>query len=553
MLSTPLQKTDRNITYVQTGEGIFAPLDPFSFPPGTNLLPTVYTDLVGPDGKEVINTLPSRPDRPYNLHSTDPVVTPIDATSPTDDLRAIFDRVVEAVTVDSARSYWLRHGAADRPDETGTPLPAAEIDHMAVDADLALAIDILEGNPVPGRTYSGFPLLHYKGPQQTRKVRPVRDDEGRVTGGNIDVHQVWYDSHIESDTIYLDPSELVGEDGEYLDVGWTVTYTVDVLSRGADDFSPFTMFVDSPGNRAPSAPPGPSGPPKSYGFAMDQTFYPMNEGTRTVFTLKMPPPARYKLTYTWGWRQHPPRVQAMENATAAFPPKDMPGHPARPVTSYEQEVFGGKTPEQAIAMISDLAPAKRMWTALRSARRAIDENSNSTSDFGALLRHIQAAYVAFHDWQDRNHLPSGVRPDPDADLTLLYVDNTLYGEFTGGGWFELAKWRTRGTEVRITIRNGDYYEHAYMNVDFGGARGWENQYMPTQRLGGSGCEFSFGRVYWSQNLASPLFLPPATHENGTTTPTEHKLFITYNFDPGRRLRFYQFDPMHHNVAVFSVH
>jgi hypothetical protein len=32
-----------------------------------------------------------------------------------------------------------------------------------------------------------------------------------------------------------------------------------------------------------------------------------------------------------------------------------------------------------------------------------------------------------------------------------------------------------------------------------------------------------------------------------------KVQITYNYEPSRRLRFYQFDPLHHDVAIFSVH
>jgi hypothetical protein len=27
----------------------------------------------------------------------------------------------------------------------------------------------------------------------------------------------------------------------------------------------------------------------------------------------------------------------------------------------------------------------------------------------------------------------------------------------------------------------------------------------------------------------------------------------YNFEPSRRLRIYQFDPLHHDVAIFSIH
>jgi hypothetical protein len=33
----------------------------------------------------------------------------------------------------------------------------------------------------------------------------------------------------------------------------------------------------------------------------------------------------------------------------------------------------------------------------------------------------------------------------------------------------------------------------------------------------------------------------------------HKVDVTFNWDPSRRLRFYQFDPIHHDVAIFSVH
>ena len=29
--------------------------------------------------------------------------------------------------------------------------------------------------------------------------------------------------------------------------------------------------------------------------------------------------------------------------------------------------------------------------------------------------------------------------------------------------------------------------------------------------------------------------------------------VTFRHDPSTRLRYYQFDPTHHNVAIFSVH
>ena len=45
-------------------------------------------------------------------------------------------------------------------------------------------------------------------------------------------------------------------------------------------------------------------------------------------------------------------------------------------------------------------------------------------------------------------------------------------------------------------------------------------------------------------------------ENGVprkVVPGVHRVMIEYNFDPSRRLRFYQFDPLHHDVAIYSIH
>ena len=36
-------------------------------------------------------------------------------------------------------------------------------------------------------------------------------------------------------------------------------------------------------------------------------------------------------------------------------------------------------------------------------------------------------------------------------------------------------------------------------------------------------------------------------------PASTKVHLTLNFEPSRRLRLYQFDPLHHDVVVFSLH
>ncbi|MGI8625024.1 MAG: hypothetical protein ACR2J5_00400 [Geodermatophilaceae bacterium] len=553
---------------METAEGIFAELDPFRFPPGTNLLPTVYTDVFDSLGHEVPNTLPCTPRDPYHLHDGDPVVTEIDPTSPTDDLRLVFNRVVELVSGRDAHGYWADYGDCTQPDAVGQPLPADQVDEAEVARQLRLGIDILEGNPVAGRAYSGFPLLHYKGPRKVKTVRPTQDGLGKIIGGNVDVHQVWYDSHIESDTAFLDLSRLKDSSGKFIDVPWTVTYTIDVLSRGNDDFSPMTMYFDDPACQPPkpadapgqegghqplaqAAAPAPAPPLPN--VAMDQTFLPMKEGTRTVVAVKMAPPKYFNLTYSWGWRQHPPRAQVMENAGKKFPPQPPAGQPPKFLPDYEKEVFGGKSTVDAIAMISDLSPAKRMWTALRGALEAVVVVGGGTADLPQCLKSVNAAWCSLLEWRDRNHLPTGVDVDHETDLTLLYVNNTIYGQLSDGGWIDFPQWRTRPTTLKVTLLNGDYFTHGYMNVDFGGLRGWENQFKSSVKIAGTGATFTFGRFYWSMNMAMPVILEPATRDNGTTRLSRHKVHITYNFEPSRRLRCYQFDPLHHDVAIYSLH
>lgn len=500
------QTTVGDTTYVVTPEGHFPAENPFTHPPGSNFLETVYTNMFDGTGAEMPNTLPSSPDNPWNLHVPFPdgspvQTTPIDPTSPSQ------------VLLDTLKTIQ-------------TQAAAGVVDQQAIQ----LGLDVLEGNPIPGYVWSGYPLLHYIGPLKVKVVQPIFDADGNKIGGNVDIHQVWYDSHIESDAAFIDPSAVH-------DVPWTITYTVDCLHRCHDDFSPFVMYFDAP-------PPGAAfGPPH---VAMDQTFFPMDDGTRNVFKLKMSLGKYYNLTYTWGWRVHPPRVQVSENALKSAGGKNL--------VQWEIDTFGPnpRASEEAklaaIGMIGDLSPAKQMWLALRQAR-------TSSAKRVAVLAKL--ALVAYDDWSDRTELPTLAKSmeDPAADVTLLYVNNTIYGKIKGGGWDTWFPWQIRPQLFKATLLNGDHFPHGYMNVDFGGSRGWENQFVPTVGLGGVGCKFSFGRVHWWINAGGPwggIVVPPVDPANPLAVGVHH-VEMTLNFEPSRRLRLYQFDPFHHDVAVFSIH
>ena len=34
---------------------------------------------------------------------------------------------------------------------------------------------------------------------------------------------------------------------------------------------------------------------------------------------------------------------------------------------------------------------------------------------------------------------------------------------------------------------------------------------------------------------------------------QHNLIVNFTYEPSRRLRMYQFDPLHHDVAIWSPH
>ncbi len=576
-------------TFVETPEGQHAPQDPFLEPPGSNFLMTVYEDARDLSNRVMPNTLPSTPTNPYNLHDGPVLTAAIDKTNPEDDLDAIIDRL-----------------------EAGGELNRNLLTRLAT-----RGIDILEGNPID-RAYSGFPMLHYNGPNKVSVVEPIFDANGVVIGGNVNVNMIFFNQHIESDTAFIDPSAV-------LEVPYTVTYNVSVLNRGIEDFSPMTMNFNRIVN--PVTGEDMRGP---FHVSMDKSFFPMlDEGTRYTIKVKENKGKYFNLTYTWGWRIHPPRVQVAENALKTAGPNGWT------LPEWEKSAFcegGAKDPDcdpvgnaadraYAISQIGDLSPAKRMWNTF-NLLLAPDARMNlrqATADLRA----------AFLDWVDRTKLPAGVTADPDATLTLLYVNNTMYGNrqglsgdgsklgpasYKGIGNGSAHEWNVRPYLYKVTLLNGDHFPHAYMNVDFGGSRGWENHFQttdPTTAIGphpvippgspangepytnpanivggeeniypinrggveeflqptarnltdpingdpqlGSGCFFTFGRNHAWPNAGGPwggIMTPPVAADG---TPGLHKVEINFNFEPSRRLKIYQFDPLHHDIAIYSLH
>ncbi len=622
-------------TLVVTPEGQFAAQSPFDEPPGSNFLNTVNSNLYDFLGNEMENTQPSAlGDSTYMLHDGQVIKTAIDEENPSQALR----KVIDILTVAEA---------------------GGSVDQDAVQ----MGLDILEGNYIPGKAYSGFPMLHYNGPNKIGVVEPIYNEDGVKIGGNVNVDMIYWDQHIESNVALVDPSAVQN-------VPWTVTYNVNILSGGMEDFSPMVMNFDV-------APNGSRGP---FHASMDQSYFPMlEEGNRYTVKIKETQGKYFNLTYTWGWRIHPPRVQVMENALKLAGGKTLVAHE---VDVFGINPMGGESQKvAAISMIGDLSPAKRMWNLLKAYQNT---GSTTTEDQVPVTPPAVIAGTAVNlreawlDWQDRTKLPAGVTADPTATITLLFVNNTIYGSKQGdtgtgdsgddSGQGPAAfkgicngcahDWNKRPYIYNVTLLNGDHFPHGYMNVDFGGSRGWENQYQdtdPTTALAlhphtgqttilgsrtqlvddvlldtttntgkqalavvpdglgsvevlngdtvetvvagatvvtndrvfpmnsggmeeflrssprgltedgtindnaaqqfGSGCFFTFGRHHAWPNAGGPwgaIIVPPYGAMTANQ-PSQHKVQIEYNFEPSRRLKIYQFDPLHHDVAVYSLH
>src|SRR5438128_1628306 len=119
-------------SYVATGQSLFPESDPFKYPPGTNFLPTIYTNVFDGFGKEMPNTLPSTPDIPYNLHDGDPVVSKIDPSSPTDDLLDVLEL---------AKSLPQNAVSAVRPNKTTARLTNANVSDEEIKKKIQRGLD----------------------------------------------------------------------------------------------------------------------------------------------------------------------------------------------------------------------------------------------------------------------------------------------------------------------------------------------------------------------------------------------------------------------------
>ncbi|MFQ5557018.1 MAG: hypothetical protein ACE5GB_05870, partial [Acidimicrobiales bacterium] len=186
---------------------------------------------------------------------------------------------------------------------------AAGADAVAA-ASAAAEIDAILQGTTEGRIYDGFDLLnrnrgaitadHVPGEYKMKRLRDSGETATSVDGVDhriweVDVNMLWYGSEFDADTFLLRvPVEADGNDL------LRVNYRIYSLVR--EDFSPTSARADF---RAPGSVPFPYA-------GLDSVWQSIGSDTVTEITVDHPPLRLLRGIYTWGWREHPPRIQFLQ-------------------------------------------------------------------------------------------------------------------------------------------------------------------------------------------------------------------------------------------------
>ena len=328
-------------------------------------------------------------------------------------------------------------GATDSPEDDlddALRALAAATDADAAAAARAEALAILEGTPLPGRPYSGIPLLNWNAPAKVKTV---------PAGGTVDVREVRFPGHSMSDAWLLrfeDPSQP-----------YTVRYRVSQLGGTAGgELRPAPLLADGtdrfgavPATLDPLIPPAlATGTFDANRFTLQRGLSGAPEASRLaeqVVEVRMPAPGLTQAILHPNTRPDTPSQFTLAPATEA--------REAAAATAFG---FSGTTPTAAertaaIERLADTAPERELWDDLRALSAGepsfLDDARRIGAQDGTLVDGMRT----------RDALPAGTGADPDADLTVVIENGETYVSRTS--------LRPAAGRVRVTVVNRDGFTH----------------------------------------------------------------------------------------------
>jgi streptogramin lyase len=330
--------------------------------------------------------------------------------------------------------------AADDPATLGDPgSPEDDLDaalaQLASTPDVAsataarkLALDILEGNPLAGKAYSGIPLLNWNLPAKAQTV---------PAGGNVTVREVRFGDHAISDTALLDfadPSKP-----------FTITYRVAELGPSASGVLAPAPLLAGTGRQSAVLPL--VLPELATGTRVPNRFHPNGapEHTRLAVqdvNVQMPAPQGLEAILDPGLAPGPGFLATLHAASAE-----------RLAAAKNDFGFAGSAPTAAeklaaIGRIGDRAPEKLLWADLR----ALEPTAPGFLDAAHALGAQDEPLVA--EMRTRRQIPSGVQTDPSADVAVVLLNDEAYVSRRS---VRLAA----GAPLTVSVTNADGFTHAF--------------------------------------------------------------------------------------------
>lgn len=352
-----------------------------------------------------------------------------------------------------------------------------------------------------GRIYDGFAMLNYNrgafapdhvpGEYKMKTLRDSGQTEMGIDGQprkiwEVDVNMLWYDEEFDADTFLLRVPVAVHEFD-------TLRVNYHIYSLEREEFSPTTLLNDWKF-------------PGSVQFAfkgLDSVWQPINGDTVTTISVAHPPLGLLNGIYTWGWRQHPPRIQFLQPVFEI-----VNAHTGQVELDPEGQSFALRNRLLTINDIGDAAPEKKMYTVAQAALSGATPNQ--------VANMLTKANVAPRGtWQEWANLVENQRELPPEAWDVLaaegigqgsfgpyrfvvaYLNQEMYGEGPQGDTIQSFN---QGDRFPIKIINLDKNSHYYRLVDFGPRL--HNDIAGLGNAGGHSFEtFNFKPVYGAPKVA----------------------------------------------------
>jgi hypothetical protein len=305
-----------------------------------------------------------------------------------------------------------------------------------------LAINILEGNPIADKSYSGIPLLNWNTPAKVKSV---------PAGGNVVVREVRFGETALSDTWLLsfdDPSQP-----------YTITFRITEVGTqwgGALTPAPLLQQGDNAiGGETQALQPLVSSL-LATGTSTSNRFTPNGgpEFTRAAtqdITVAMPPAGMTDAVIEPNLQPGKETTVTLERTSAARL------NTARTDLGFSSANPSASDKATAIGRLGDGAPEKELWGDLQLLR----PDAPGFLDAAALVASGDRQLVSA--MRMRSGPPAGVAHDPAADVNVAFLNNESY-LYRGSGPLP------NGGALRVSVTNADNFTHQVQALGLSDAR-----------------------------------------------------------------------------------